>query len=149
MLFAKCAVCCGNVIKCNESVFKEDITFISLWGGSRCLWKETVLHMNTVCFCPSLSLLPLQSSQSGSAQRAPARGGALSWRRPNLQDAGVTICVKPTTAAAQTSTNTVWKQVSPSSLLLVELIMLWAGGGGGGGLCNRWSETGLLFQAFR
>lgn len=67
------------------------------------------MQMNTVCLQQlrlTVPLSSLQSTQSGSAQRAPARGGALSWRRPNLQDAGVTICVKPTTAAAPTSTST-------------------------------------------
>lgn len=73
------------------------------------------LKMNTVClqqFSLTVPLSPLQSTQSGSAQRAPARGGASSWRRPNLQGADVTICVKPTTAAALTSTSIAWKQVS-------------------------------------
>ena len=76
-------------------------------------WTLSVLLQLWVCLTAALS--SLQSSQSGSAQRAPARGGASSWRRPNLQDAGVTICAKPTTAAAPTSMSTAWKQVSLTS----------------------------------
>lgn len=65
-----------------------------------------------VCSHVFLTLRSLQSYQIGSAQRAPARGGALSWRWSIRPDADVTICVKPTTAAAPTSTLSVWKQVS-------------------------------------
>lgn len=83
-----------------------------------------VTQTNIVCLqqlCVTMPLSSLQSSQSGSAQRAPARGGALSWTKPNLQDADVTICVKPTSAAAPTSTCSASKQVSlmSQSLLLV------------------------------
>lgn len=54
-----------------------------------------------------LSLSSVQLCLSGSAPLAHARGGASSWRRPNLQDAGVTTCAKPTTAAAPTLMSTV------------------------------------------
>lgn len=56
--------------------------------------------------CLNVPLSTLQSSPSGSAQQGPVKGGALSWMRPNLQDADVTICVRPTTAAATTLMST-------------------------------------------
>lgn len=62
-----------------------------------------VLQVNTVHLCLTVALSSLPSSQSGTAQLAPARGGALSWRRPNLQDADVTVIVRTSLAAAMTS----------------------------------------------
>lgn len=72
-------------------------------------WKVFFTFQPNCVFC-------LQSSQNMSAQQAPARGGALSWRKWNLRDAGVTICVRPTRAAALTLTSNAWKQVSLKSL---------------------------------
>lgn len=67
------------------------------------LFQYSSVSLLSMSNCGHLSL---QLCQNGSVQSALAREGALSWRKPNLQDAGVTICVRLTTAAVWTLMST-------------------------------------------
>lgn len=69
-------------------------------------WNECPLQCVYVCVCMQLALHP-----STWPPPAPARTGASSWPSPILQTAAVTTCVRPTTAAAPTSTSSASGQV--------------------------------------
>lgn len=94
-------------------------------GGSRSEAPESTCEASPCgLFLLTLPSPLFQSALSGTLPLAPARGGASSWRRWSLLDAGVTATVSTTSAAALTSRSSVWKQVSvasrpPSSSILL------------------------------
>lgn len=87
------------------------------------LWEDEKDCHTVVLQLEFLLHFSLQLSQNMTARPAPARGGASSWRRSSHRDAGVTICARPTRAAASTLTSSAWKRVSLMTFCCLQILI--------------------------